>query len=57
MECNCSCCESLFDIKYEAQMVSDDYPEYCPFCGERIDEINESYIQDDNDESDGEEWT
>jgi hypothetical protein len=37
------------------ELVSDEYPEFCPFCGEKIDELSEEYIEDDDD-SDNEEW-
>ena len=52
----CSSCESTFAIEYVEEMVSQDYPEHCPFCGEVIDEIEESYIQDEDDEDDESEW-
>jgi hypothetical protein len=29
-------------------MVSDETPNFCPFCGEKIEEISEEYIEDDN---------
>jgi hypothetical protein len=36
--------------------VSQDLPEHCPFCGERIEELSEEYIEDDQDEMDNGEW-
>jgi hypothetical protein len=37
------------------EMVSQDLPEHCPFCGETIEELSEDYIEDD-DELEDEEW-
>jgi hypothetical protein len=37
-------------------MVSQDLPEHCPFCGDRIEDVSESYIEDDSDEKDTGEW-
>jgi len=52
----CSNCESSYDIIYQEQLVSQEYPEICPFCGENIDDLSESeYIEDSDDETD-EEW-
>ena len=51
---NCSNCESTFEVAYVEELVSEEYPEHCPFCGETIDSvIEESYIEDDDDENDG----
>lgn len=35
-------------------MVSQEMPEYCPFCGEHLEEISEEFIEDD--EIEEEEW-
>jgi predicted nucleic acid-binding Zn-ribbon protein len=51
----CSNCESTFSVAYVEELVSQDYPEHCPFCGETIDELSEDYIQDE-DNLDDEEW-
>ena len=37
------------------EMVSQELPEHCPFCGEVIQELSEDYIEED-DELDNEEW-
>jgi len=51
----CIECESTFELTYTVEMVSDETPNFCPFCGEKIEDINEEYIEDDNlDEND--EW-
>jgi hypothetical protein len=52
----CSNCESSFEVGYVEELVSQEYPEHCPFCGETIDEIQEEYIEDDEDELDTGEW-
>lgn len=51
----CENCDSSFEVAYAQEMVSDDTPNFCPFCGERIEDIQEEYIEDDElDEND--EW-
>jgi hypothetical protein len=52
----CSSCESSYDVIYQEQLVSQDYPEICPFCGEQIDELTESDYIEDEDAMDNEEW-
>jgi len=51
----CNNCESSFGVEYVEELVSQEYPEHCPFCGEVIDEIHEEYIEDDDD-GETEEW-
>ena len=51
----CHNCESSYDIIYMEELVSEQYPEICPFCGEHIEEIQEEYIEDENDD-DTEKW-
>ena len=51
----CHSCESSYDIIYMEELVSEHYPEICPFCGEHIEEIQEEYIEDENDD-DTEKW-
>lgn len=36
-------------------LASKEYPEYCPFCGEPIDELSEDYIEESEDEFEDEE--
>ena len=52
---DCENCESTFGVDYMEELVSQEYPEHCPFCGEHIEEVQESYIEDDDD-LDDEEW-
>ena len=52
----CGNCESSFEVAYVEELVSQEYPEHCPFCGETIEEIQEEYIEDDDDELDNGEW-
>jgi predicted nucleic acid-binding Zn-ribbon protein len=52
----CLSCESTYSISFMEEMVSQDLPEHCPFCGEIIEELSEDYIEDDDDELDNEEW-
>lgn len=51
----CLNCESSFEVGYVEELVSQEYPEHCPFCGETIEEIQEEYIEDE-DEMDNGEW-
>lgn len=53
----CVSCESSYGIQYVEQLVSSEYPEFCPFCGETIEDITEEYIEDeDYSEDDEEGW-
>ena len=52
----CLNCESSFEVGYVEELVSQEYPEHCPFCGETIEEIQEEYIEDDDDDMDTGEW-
>ena len=52
----CLTCESSYNIQFMSELVSEEYPEHCPFCGETIEEIQEEYIEDDEDEMDNGEW-
>jgi hypothetical protein len=51
----CNGCESYFDLSFEEGLVSQE-PEYCPFCGEVIEEPMEDYIEDDDDFENEQEW-
>lgn len=53
---DCLNCESTYSIQYMTEMVSQDLPEMCPFCGEPIDELSEEYIEDEDNELGNEEW-
>jgi hypothetical protein len=53
---SCHECESSFDIHYAEELVSQEMPEYCPFCGEAIDDIQEEYIDEEDDFDENEEW-
>ena len=52
----CLSCESTYSVAYMEEMVSQDLPEHCPFCGEQIEELSEDYIEDDDDDLDTKEW-
>ena len=51
----CSSCESTYNVQFLEELVSQEYPEHCPFCGEIIEEIQEEYIEDENDD-DTDKW-
>jgi len=52
----CLSCESTYSVAYMQEMVSQELPEHCPFCGEQIEELSEDYIEDDEDDLDIKEW-
>ena len=52
----CSNCESTYTVEFMEEMVSQDLPEHCPFCGEIIEELSEDYIEDEEDDMDNGEW-
>jgi hypothetical protein len=52
----CHNCESSYDITYMEELTSQEYPEFCPFCGESIDELSESDYIEDEDDMDKDEW-
>jgi hypothetical protein len=52
---DCQNCESTYSIQYTEELVSQELPEHCPFCGEIIEELSEDYIEDDDDLED-KEW-
>jgi NAD-dependent SIR2 family protein deacetylase len=52
----CSSCESTYNIEFMEEMVSQELPEHCPFCGEIIEELSEAYIEDDDETEDDGKW-
>jgi hypothetical protein len=52
----CLNCESTYNVTFMEEMVSQELPEHCPFCGEQIEELSEDYIEDDDDDLDTKEW-
>jgi len=52
---DCMSCESGYEVTYETAVTSSEFPKYCPFCGEEIEDIVEEYIEDD-DGFEEEEW-
>jgi hypothetical protein len=53
---DCSSCESTYSIEFTEELVSEEFPEYCPFCGETIDELSEEYAEEDDDPEDENRW-
>ena len=49
---DCLSCESTYSIHFMEEMVSQELPEHCPFCGEVIDQL--TYIEEDEEELDDE---
>jgi len=52
----CLECESTYAVEYVEQLVSQQLPEYCPFCGDPIEELSEEYIEDDDLDEDDLKW-
>lgn len=53
----CLNCESSYEVAYVEQLVSQQLPEHCPFCGEIIEDIQEEYIdEDEQDMDDDSKW-
>lgn len=52
---DCLSCESVYSVEFVQEMVSQELPQHCPFCGEVIEELSEEYIEDE-DEMDTGEW-
>jgi rRNA maturation endonuclease Nob1 len=50
MQLACESCESIYNIEFSISDTSEEEPDFCPFCGEKIHENNEDY--DDLDEDD-----
>jgi hypothetical protein len=50
----CTSCESTYSIQFVEELVSQELPEHCPFCGEVIEELSEDYIEDEDDLDTGE---
>lgn len=52
----CENCESTFEVQYLEELVSDELPAFCPFCGEQTDNVSEDYIDDDELADENDEW-
>ena len=52
----CSNCESSYDVIFMEQLVSDELPEFCPFCGEPIDTLSEEEYIEDDELNENDEW-
>lgn len=51
----CDNCESTYEVQYTEELTSEEYPEFCPFCGEMIEDITEQEEYDEDDDWQ-EEW-
>ena len=56
LTCECSNCESSYGVQFYTEYVSDETPQFCPFCGESVDDIQEEYIEEDDDFLDDDNW-
>jgi hypothetical protein len=50
---DCSNCESVFDLVFMEELVSEELPQYCPFCGELIEGFRDD-TEEDEDENESE---
>jgi hypothetical protein len=48
----CLACESTYSIEFMHELVSNEFPEFCPFCGEQIEELSEEFNEDEDEEND-----
>jgi hypothetical protein len=48
----CLNCESSYNVEYTEELVSEEFPEHCPFCGEVIDELTEAVDEDEEEDAD-----
>jgi len=48
----CTNCDSYFRIEYDDNLVSNEIPEHCPFCGELIEDYDEEFVEEDLDPED-----
>ena len=48
----CSNCESSYSIQFMEEMVSQELPEHCPFCGEQIEELSEEILDEEDELTD-----
>ena len=52
----CNNYESSYDVNFIEELVSDELPEFCPFCGEPIDSLSEEEYIDDDELNEDDEW-
>ena len=55
VKAECIQCESSYEVAYVEEIVSDELPTFCPFCGERVEDIQEEYI-DPDEQNENDEW-
>ena len=52
----CDSCESLYSVIFATEVSSEETPEYCPFCGEKIEMYDEESMDEETDDYSDEEW-
>ena len=52
----CLECESTYSVEFVEQLVSQSLPEFCPFCGDTIEDLSEEYIEDEDLDEDDLKW-
>lgn len=56
IKADCIACESTYELAYTEEIVSSELPSFCPFCGERVEDIQEEYIDPDEQDENDKEW-
>lgn len=53
---DCNNCGLKFALTYDQEEI-DDAPDYCPFCGDLVEDVYKDFEDDEDDDwSDGDEW-
>lgn len=53
----CDNCESLYSVGFVTELSATEFPEFCPFCGEKIESFIEESVDDEDELTyDEEEW-
>jgi DNA-directed RNA polymerase subunit RPC12/RpoP len=52
----CLECESTYVVDYVTELTSDEMPEYCPFCGNKIEDFTEEFSEEDELDDPEQEW-
>jgi primosomal protein N' len=51
----CNNCEVKFTLTFDKEEIEDS-PDYCPFCGDLVEDVYKDIEDEDDDWSDGDEW-
>lgn len=51
----CNNCEVKFTLTFDKEEIEDS-PDYCPFCGDLVEDVYKDIEDEDDNWSDGDEW-